>query len=247
MELSALPYTANQDDEDDFVVIEDEDEEKEGEEGKKRRGPVDMFADDSISEEFSGFNALDVLVWWRGKAFEKATAEESEVDVDEEAEVVSESRDVVEGTWRRLFELDMRQDEADFSAKAMEAEIRELDEEIGELNGLDDELGEEFGLGSKFNGNRVGANIALSSLPSEWRDQVEFFKESSEAEKIKSTGLKGGKKFEQLELEAMVREIEMDLERASKAKRSAATDAPLAPQEVASVVEVEAPVPPESA
>ena len=44
-------------------------------------------------------------------------------------------KDIVEGTWRRMFELDMREDAADFSSKVIENELKELAEEIGELNG----------------------------------------------------------------------------------------------------------------
>jgi len=41
--------------------------------------------------------------------------------VDEEAAVINESSSIVEGTWRRMFELDMREDAADFSSKVVEA------------------------------------------------------------------------------------------------------------------------------
>ena len=40
---------------------------------------------------------------------------------DEEAEVINESPAIVEGTWRRMFEVDMREDAADFSSKILEA------------------------------------------------------------------------------------------------------------------------------
>ena len=43
------------------------------------------------------------------------------VAVDEEAAVLNESPAIVEGTWRRLFEVDMREDAADFSTKILEA------------------------------------------------------------------------------------------------------------------------------
>ena len=35
-----------------------------------------------------------------------------------------------EGTWRRLFEIDLRADEADYSAKAVELDLKEIEEEI---------------------------------------------------------------------------------------------------------------------
>ena len=59
---------------------------------------------------------------------------------DPEAEVVMESKAVVEGTWRRMFEVDMREDQADFSTKVREADLKEMEEEIGELSGLDEDL-----------------------------------------------------------------------------------------------------------
>lgn len=39
---------------------------------------------------------------------------------DEEVTIVNESPSIVEGTWRRMFELDMREDAADFSSKILE-------------------------------------------------------------------------------------------------------------------------------
>ena len=40
--------------------------------------------------------------------------------------VIVESDKIVEGTWRRMFELDLREDASDFASKAVEQETKAL-------------------------------------------------------------------------------------------------------------------------
>lgn len=227
VDLSALPFKSAADNDDDFEVIEDEDEAKEDKKGGRRNDRDDIIAEDSATDdESSAFNPLNTLVWWRGAPFENALATlQVDQPKDEELEILTESSSIVEGTWRRLFELDMREDAADFSSKIAEAEAKELEEEIGELNGLDDDLG-DFGLGSKFYGGSIGITLSSLSLPEEWKSQLEFFKELETSEKQKNSSLRGGKKFEQVEFEGVVKEIESDLEKsASRVKRDDVVEA----------------------
>lgn len=114
----------------------------------------------------------------------------------------------------------MREDELDFSAKAAEAELKELEEEIGELNGLDDELGDSFGLGTRFMGNTLGARFVF---PEEWKEQLSFYKELEESASTKTSIIRGGKKADNLEFDGVIREIELDLDRAAAKKRPEAS------------------------
>ena len=69
-----------------------------------------------------------------------------------------------------MFEVDLREDEADFSSKAMEAEIKELEEEIGELNGLDDDMVDCVGFGQSFQPTKIGSFVSMSAIPADWKE-----------------------------------------------------------------------------
>ena len=157
LELSMLQYKDAADEDDDYVV-----------EGRDPEGDEDKFdnqdADDE--EETAAFDAESTLIWWRGEAYNKIIDTKSS-KVDEDFEVLDESIKIVEGTWRRMFEVDMREDEQDFNSKAMEAEAKELEEEIGELGGMDDDMIDCVGFGSSTHTQRVGSFVSMSSLPAE--------------------------------------------------------------------------------
>jgi hypothetical protein len=93
-----LPYRSAADDEDDYVV---EGRDPEGEEGKNN-------FEDTTEDEVVDYNAEDTLLWWRGAPYVKSSSAE-EVALDEEIEVINESSSIVEGTWRRMFEIDLRE------------------------------------------------------------------------------------------------------------------------------------------
>ena len=135
-----------------------------------------------------------------------------------------ESDKIVEGTWRRLFEIDMREDEADFSAKAAELEEKELAEEIGELAGLDDDMyADPIGFGSAHGGSsrgRVGSFVSLAGLPEEWKSQLAFLKEQEVEETAKEKGLRAGKKGEQAELSSLIARMESEAQNAVSARAS---------------------------
>ena len=72
------------------------------------------------------FDPEDTLLWWRGAPYKKAQAE---VDAETlmattEAGVTQESSSIVEGTWRRLFEIDLRADMNESSSKQLEQEAK---------------------------------------------------------------------------------------------------------------------------
>lgn len=220
LELSMLPFKNQDDDEEDFATMEAADRNG-GEEAK-----VAETIDSVDEEENTEYDAQSTLLWWRGAAYKPVVDKENAPVKDEETEVLNESKDVVEGTWRRMFEVDMREDERDFSSKAMEAEIKELEEEIGELRGLDDEMVDSLGAGSPFSANRMGSFVGLDILPAEWKDQMEFFKEAEITAKSKMSILKGGKNTEKVAFESLLRTVEAEIERqASKTTRRAAVAA----------------------
>jgi len=200
LELAMVPKR-NNDDED---VAEESDEDS---------GPAE--------EEEDNFDPEDTLLWWRGAPYKKTGAAASaSADVDEEASIVAESDKIIEGTWRRMFEIDMREDASDFESKIQEAELKELEEEIGELGGLDEELIDSLGFGTVVNNKRMGSSISLSSVPEEWRKEMSFFKETENDESNILSRLKGGKKAEQEEFEKLLREVEVELEAASARRAS---------------------------
>ena len=63
----------------------------------------------------------------------------------------------------------------------MYTELKELEEEIGELNGLDDDMLDATGFGYKPSSN-VGSFISASMLPAGLKEQMEFFKEMEASE-----------------------------------------------------------------
>lgn len=191
----------------------------------KRNADEDDGADESdedsgpVEEEEDNFDPEDTLLWWRGAPY-KRTIGVMSADVDEEASIVGESSKIIEGTWRRMFEIDMREDASDFESKIQEQELKELEEEIGELGGLDDELIDSLGFGTIVNNKRVGSAISVSSIPEDWRKQMSFFKESESDDTNILSRLKGGKKAEQEEFEKLLREVEVELEAASARRAS---------------------------
>jgi hypothetical protein len=211
-ELSMLKFTVNDEEEDDYVV--------EGREAEDEENPQTFESEDDGSDSY---DAQDTLLWWRGSPYVKSMG--GNVGVDEEAEVVMENTAVVEGTWRRMFELDMREDQADFSTKVKEADLKELEEEIGELSGLDENLIEpELSAASIISsGQKLVNYVSLAGLPAAWKSEMGFLKGSAEAETSKVTTLRQGKTLEQSEFEALLREVEVELDEA--AKRGGRSDA----------------------
>lgn len=199
LELSMSPF-ASDEEEDDYIVV--------GRDPEGEESIDEMNA--ALEDEEEEFDAESTLLWWRGAPYEKTVA--SEAVVDEELEIINESAAVIEGTWRRMFEIDIREDEADFSAKALEAEIEELREEIGELEGMDEDMDDSLGFGLKFNRGTFGGFVSKSILPAGWAEEMEFFREKETYEKEIDSKLRGGKKAEQLEMEKLISEVEKELQ-----------------------------------
>jgi predicted RNA-binding protein with RPS1 domain len=214
IELSMLPYKEDEG-EDDYVV-----------EGRDPEGTEDKFDRNQGPNVWASFDSQDTLLWWRGEPYAKVDMS-VDPNADPEAAISMESQEIVEGTWRRLFEVDMREDQADFSSKILENELKGLAEEIGELEGIDDDVVDALGFGTPLETRKLGAFVPSASLPQEWVNELEFYKEFDEINSIKLTGLKGGKGAEQAEFESLLREVEAELERPAAPVAVAPDDAAL--------------------
>lgn len=237
LELSMLPMR-NMEEEDDYIVP-----------GRDPEGEEEKFMEQDKDEE-EHFDAEETLLWWRGAPYEKLAADNTAAVEDEEVEVVNENIKVVEGTWRRMFEVDLREDENEFSSKVMEQELAELAEEIGELEGLDDDMTDSLGFGVPYSGSSLGLSVSRKILPAGWSEEMDFFKALDTTKSALNSGLKGGKKAEQLEFERLLKEVEMELEQSSyrggsrqQQQQQAAESNPLVVDESSSAVEVEVAAP----
>ena len=216
IDMSMIP-PKEEDDEDDYVVDGRDEEQEEGQQGRQRRPNrfADMTNEDSVA--ISAFDGQKKLLWWRGEPYVPVYNDGSQ-SVDAEASIITESDKIVEGTWRRMFELDMREDAADFSSKVNEQEAKELSEDIGELMGMDEDMFEDSAVTlMTTSGNRAGLNFDLGHLPEEWKAEIDFFKETETTSTSRSTLFKSGKSNEQQEFDAIIREIESDIARNPKA------------------------------
>jgi len=64
----------------------------------------------------------------------------------------------------------MRKDADDFSSKVQEMELKELADDIGELNGLDEDIIDALGFGAgTFPTNKFGTFVNKDQLPAEWQ------------------------------------------------------------------------------
>lgn len=229
IELSMLPYRVTDDDDDDYVVEGRDPEEEEqapraeggeGQNNKRRPKP----RRNNRQDDYVPFDPEDTLLWWKGSPYTKVGYNNG--PKDEEIEVINESTDIVEGTWRRMFEVDMRKDADDFSSKVMEIEMRELANDIGELNGLDEDIVDTLGFGAGvLPTKQLGSFVTKSSLPAEWIDELEFFKDLENGESTNMSGLKAGKKGEQEEFERLLREVEAEIAANAAAKKGSAAAA----------------------
>jgi hypothetical protein len=199
-----LEYKDESEEGDDYVV--------EGRDPEEDEDKKESKYEEESDEVFATWDPESTLLWWRGAPYHKTVTESSGPKVDEDFEVLDESIKIIEGTWRRMFEVDMREDENDFNSKAMEAEMKELEEEIGELGGMDDDMVDCVGFGSSSHSQRVGSFVSMTSLPAEWKEEMEFFKELDTTDVAKISGLRAGKKAEQAEFEALLKEVELELE-----------------------------------
>jgi predicted RNA-binding protein with RPS1 domain len=212
IELSMQPISQSEEDDDDYVV--------EGRETDEEAEEAEREAREREDDSISNYDPEALLLWWNGEAYHKIIDEAELAAVDEELEVVNESEDIVEGTWRRLFEIDMREDEADFSSKATELDLKEQDEEIGELSGLDNDMIDSIGFGTEYKRNKLGAFVSLNSLPEEWKNQLNFIKELDTEETQKQKGLRAGKAGETIELNSLVQKMEKDAQDALQSRQA---------------------------
>lgn len=187
-----------------FKSYEDDDEE------------LEEFFDEERDNRRDVYDAESLLVWWRGAPYERieepseVAEEEEEEQVEiEELQVINEDANMVDGNWRRLFEVDMRADALDSNTRMIEADQNELREEIGELEGLDEGIQDAGGFGVASNSHfRLGSFFSFEGIPEEWKKEMDYFAESSAVDSTISSKLRGGQKAEQTEFESLMRELQ---------------------------------------
>lgn len=220
LDMSMLP-PKDEEESDDYVVDgRDPEESEEGGPGGQRRRSSKYAENNVDSEEVSGFNGEGKLLWWRGAPYSPLGRPGNDEDV--EMAVITESDKVVEGVWRRMFEVDLREDAADFSSRVNEQELKELQSDIGELMGLDDEMFEMADLTMMSRGpTSVGASAMgiMDQLPEDWKSELSFFKETSTTQSALDSMYKGGKATEQSEFDALIREVEVEIQASKKSGR----------------------------
>ncbi len=249
LDMSMLP-PKDEEEADDYVV-DGRDPEEDGQEGGQRRRSSKWAENNEDSEAVSAFNGESKLLWWRGAPYTPLGRPGNDEDV--EMAVIKESDKVVEGVWRRMFEVDLREDAADFSSRVNEQELKELQSDIGELMGLDDDMFEmnDLTLMSR-SPTTVGASAMglMDQLPDDWKSELSFFKETSTTQSALDTMYKGGKAAEQSEFDALIREVEVEIQANKKSGEpeievapeaiSAEAAAPAAPAEAAAPEEAAA-------
>ncbi len=217
VDMSMLPPKDEADD-DDYVVDGRDPEEGDEEKGGRPRRPSKYAEDNIDSQEVSGFSGESKLLWWRGAPYTPLGRPGNDEDI--EMAVIKESDKVVEGVWRRMFEVDLREDAADFSSRVEAQELKELQSDIGELMGLDDDMFEMNDLTMMSRGpSSVGAGAMglMDQLPEDWKSELSFFKETSTTQSALDTMYKGGKAAEQSEFDALIREVEVEIAANKKA------------------------------
>lgn len=197
LELSMLPYIASADDDDGYIV---EGRDPEGEEFDDYDAEGDDDQDDDYDPE-------DTLLWWRGAPYDKVGTVASQED--EEFAVLKESSELNEGAWRRMFDSDMKQQQADFSSKTQEMELKEIAAEIGDMEGVDIEI-EEFNSAMSSAG-KFGTYIGMSDFPDDWKKEIAFFEEIETSESKFFGELRAGKKGDESEISLLLEQVEAEL------------------------------------
>lgn len=237
LDMSMLPPKDEEDD-DDYVVDGRDPVEEDGTQGGRPRRSS-KFAETNIdSEAVKNFDGESKLLWWKGKQYTPLGRPENAEDI--EMAVIKESSDVVEGVWRRMFEVDLREDAADFSSKIEEAELKELQNDIGELMGLDEDMFAMADINMMSTGpSTVGAHNmgTLDDLPDDWKSELSFFKDVSNTATQLDSMYKGGKAAEQQEFDALIREVEVEINANKKTMPEIEEVPEVAPEAVAAASE----------
>jgi hypothetical protein len=158
------------------------------------------------------------LVWWRGSAYvrtpqrllrDMTTAQRRALESQQALDVIYESRETIDGTWRRAFEQDLALDQQDSSNRGAKKFFDEITAEIGCLADLDgDKIVDRNVFRTSNDKVPFGAFVDESIVPAEWRDQVTYFRDLEERVKEMDAQLRAGKKADQREMEAFMSEAQ---------------------------------------
>jgi hypothetical protein len=158
------------------------------------------------------------LVWWRGSAYvrtpqrllrDMTTAQRRALESQQALDVIYESRETIDGTWRRAFEQDLALDQQDSSNRGAKKFFDEIATEIGCLADLDgDKIVDRDVFRTSNNKVPFGAFVDESIIPAEWRDKVTYFRDLEERVKEMDAQLRAGKKADRREMEAFMSEAQ---------------------------------------
>lgn len=178
------------------------------------------YADESGAGDGNAFDAESTLVWWRGAPFKHSTEADSS-PADKECSIVEESRELGIGQWRRSFEEARRSEAIGSNSVALQNEIREIDEEIGDMATFTKEMQiDPMGI---FDGPisteapqprkpfTLLCREDLSIFPSDWRTNLPLFDDVERRAAWQTKFLKGGKLRDAEALVLLLAEIEKDI------------------------------------
>lgn len=171
-----------------------------------------------------GFDPEDTLIWWRGDAYLKTEerfkrdmtrAQRLAIMEKQAFDVIYESTEMVDGTWRRAFEQDLALDQHDSTSRGRRKLLEEIDAQIGALAGLDGSKIIDMAIhktSDPFEKVKFGVFVDPNIIPPEWRDQIDFFRVAEEREKAIATRLRAGKKGDRLAMLEVIREVQRTTE-----------------------------------
>jgi hypothetical protein len=214
VEYAMTPFKAAADDEEDDYIVEGRDTEEELERMEKEK---------RFNRDEERFDMDSLMVWWRGEPYVKKDFVREQ---DEDFAVVGESARITEGSWRRMFDSDLRKEESDYAAKVMEIEAKELADEIGELAGMDDDMmeGQQLGFGTFPANRKVGSFVSASQIPDSWKSEMTFFKDAEAVDSARQEILKAGKAGEEAERTAVMAEMEKDIMASAASRKNRASE-----------------------
>jgi hypothetical protein len=193
------------------------------------------------------FDGESTLLWWNGAPFVSSVKPAEGRDPDELTEqeleafdhdkILSESKDMVRGKWLRELE-EMAAADTKKHTKSQEAYLRDIDEEIGPLQGIHEALRDPLNLGIGTNTERFG--YYLNEESARWLaglqadEQTEsmddedfensgsidsFYAELDRAAKVQEKILRGGMKGDIQRLQALVNKLNLERELKKPIKR----------------------------
>lgn len=179
------------------------------------------YADESGEGDGNVFDAESTLVWWRGAPYRHSQPPDSPAHEYGANSVVDESRELRVGQWRRLFEDARRSEAVGSNSAALQNEIREIEEEIGDMASFTKDMEiDPMGISNRVihdEGSRPNKPFALLSredlsvLPTDWIANLPSLDRFERKAATKAKYLRDGKSKDEEELALLLAEIEKEI------------------------------------